>query len=77
MNYITFFLLQALEFIKLNKELFKIERIKPLSVSGAFHTNLMEPAAEMFNEVSKNNIICIHNDFINFFLYFNTFYYKN
>ena len=44
---------QALEFIENNKDFYKIERLKPLIVSGAFHTSLMTPAVEPLTLVSN------------------------
>jgi len=44
---------EALDFLEENKKDFHIRRTKRLPVSGAFHTTLMEPAAEPFREALK------------------------
>ncbi|KAG7176258.1 malonyl-CoA-acyl carrier protein transacylase-like, partial [Homarus americanus] len=47
---------EALAFIDLNKSDFKLRRLKRLPVSGAFHTDLMSPAAATVKEVIHSNI---------------------
>lgn len=45
---------EAIDFIELNKDEFKLKRIKRLEVSGAFHTKLMKPAeAEISKAIEK------------------------
>lgn len=46
--------IEALEFLEKNKRQFKLRKIKPLPVSGAFHTNLMESAIEPFKRALRN-----------------------
>lgn len=55
--------LEALNFLEKNAKQFKLRRVKRLPVSGAFHTNLMEPALEPFREALKQ--IKIEKPFIN------------
>ncbi|XP_064417709.1 malonyl-CoA-acyl carrier protein transacylase, mitochondrial [Latimeria chalumnae] len=45
--------LQALEFLQKNSRKFHFLRAKMVPVSGAFHTSLMEPAAEALADVLK------------------------
>ncbi|KAB7500751.1 putative malonyl-CoA-acyl carrier protein transacylase, mitochondrial, partial [Armadillidium nasatum] len=45
---------EALEFILKHKDDFKLKRFKRIDVSGAFHTDLMKPAAFAFQEALKN-----------------------
>ena len=45
---------QALDFIEHNKSDFGIRRTKRLPVSGAFHTDLMKPAVQIFREALKD-----------------------
>ncbi|MCL4128154.1 UNVERIFIED_CONTAM: hypothetical protein GTU68_012643 [Idotea baltica] len=45
---------EALQFIIDNKDDFKLKRIRRLNVSGAFHTDLMRPAAFVFKEALQN-----------------------
>ncbi|KAM7378339.1 hypothetical protein PAMA_013303 [Pampus argenteus] len=45
--------LQALEFLQTNSRRLQFMRTKPLPVSGAFHTELMESAAEPVREVLR------------------------
>ena len=45
---------QALDFIEHNKSDFGIRRTKRLPVSGAFHTDLMKPAVQIFKEALKD-----------------------
>ncbi len=42
---------QAMEFLAEHAEMFKLRKILPVSVSGAFHTDLMKPAAKAFKEM--------------------------
>ena len=42
--------MEALDFIEANKKDFAIRKCKKIPVSGAFHTSLMKPAQELFNE---------------------------
>ena len=46
--------MQALDFIEHNKNDFGIRRTKRLPVSGAFHTDLMKPAVQLFKEALKD-----------------------
>jgi acyl transferase domain-containing protein len=45
---------QALEFIEINQKEFKLLRTKRLAVSGAFHTDLMQPACEKLQKELAN-----------------------
>ncbi|XP_013418436.1 malonyl-CoA-acyl carrier protein transacylase, mitochondrial [Lingula anatina] len=42
--------IEALKFIEKSKSVFNIPRVKPLPVSGAFHTALMRPIAQEFKK---------------------------
>lgn len=44
---------ESLDFIELNHKEFKIDRVKRLPVSGAFHTRLMQPAQAQLAEILK------------------------
>ena len=44
---------EALDFIQLNHKEFKIDKVKPLPVSGAFHTKLMKPAEHELASILK------------------------
>uniref|UniRef100_A0A6J0UUC8 Malonyl-CoA-acyl carrier protein transacylase, mitochondrial n=1 Tax=Pogona vitticeps TaxID=103695 RepID=A0A6J0UUC8_9SAUR len=46
--------LQALQFLQKNSKKYSFARVKMLPVSGAFHTQLMESAAEPLSEVLKS-----------------------
>lgn len=46
--------IQALKFLKINKDHFKIPNVKLLPVSGAYHTNLMSPAEADFSDAMKS-----------------------
>ena len=48
---------EALDFIELNYKEFNINRVKRLSVSGAFHTSLMKSVESDLNTVLKNTEI--------------------
>lgn len=48
------FVVQALEFLQRHYREFKIKKIIPIPVSGAFHTDLMKPAAEPFQIALEN-----------------------
>lgn len=48
---------EALEFLQQNMSDFQIRRLKRLNVSGAFHTEHMEPAAEYLREALRNMTI--------------------
>lgn len=45
---------EALDFIELNRDEFKLKRIKRLPVSGAFHTSLMQPAENAIRNVIES-----------------------
>lgn len=47
---ICIMLFKALEFLEKNLKEFKLKRIKRIPVSGAFHTDLMEPAFKPFKK---------------------------
>jgi [acyl-carrier-protein] S-malonyltransferase len=58
---------EALEFIEKNLKNYRLKRFKRLPVSGAFHTNLMEPAVEPFQKALKKiqieePIISVHSN---------------
>lgn len=58
---------EALRFLEANAKQYKIRRIKKLSVSGAFHTNLMLPAVEPFAKALRkitieDPIISVHSN---------------
>ncbi|KAI1888104.1 hypothetical protein AGOR_G00181610 [Albula goreensis] len=44
---------QALDFLQKNSRKLRFLRVRPLPVSGAFHTSLMEPAVEPLREVLR------------------------
>ncbi|XP_071446027.1 probable malonyl-CoA-acyl carrier protein transacylase, mitochondrial [Hetaerina americana] len=51
--------IQALEFLEKNAHIYKLKRVKRLPVSGAFHTELMRPAADPFlAALKKANVNC-------------------
>ncbi|XP_052546628.1 malonyl-CoA-acyl carrier protein transacylase, mitochondrial [Tympanuchus pallidicinctus] len=59
--------IQALEFLQKNAPKFNFTRTKMLPVSGAFHTQLMEPAVEPLAEVLKSieiqkPLICVYSN---------------
>ena len=45
---------EALDFIELNRDEFKLKRVKRLAVSGAFHTSLMSSAEEPVYKAVQN-----------------------
>lgn len=58
---------EALRFLEANAKQYKLRRIKKLSVSGAFHTNLMQPAVEPFEKALRkitieDPIISVHSN---------------
>ncbi|KAG8230313.1 hypothetical protein J437_LFUL000583 [Ladona fulva] len=59
--------LKALEFLEKNASTYKLKRIRRLPVSGAFHTDLMRPAAEPFKAALKkadvkDPVISVHSN---------------
>ncbi|XKL59886.1 hypothetical protein PGB90_000902 [Kerria lacca] len=43
--------INALQFLKENQSEFKLQKVEPFPASGAFHTNLMLPAVDVFTKV--------------------------
>lgn len=52
-SYISYFSFQALDFLQQNSRGLQFMRTKPLPVSGAFHTELMESATEPLRDVLR------------------------
>lgn len=48
---------EALEFVELNRDEFKLKRVKHLPVSGAFHTSLMRSAEEEMRKPIENTAV--------------------
>lgn len=58
---------EAIKFLETNLKTFNLRRIRRLPVSGAFHTELMEPAIEIFRKALKkvpieDPIISVHSN---------------
>ncbi|XP_057366232.1 probable malonyl-CoA-acyl carrier protein transacylase, mitochondrial [Daphnia carinata] len=59
--------IEALDFIEKNAARYELRRLKRLPVSGAFHTNLMEPVANVLSKALKKipiqqPIIAVHSN---------------
>lgn len=49
--------IEALQFLEMNYKDFNLRRVKRLPVSGAFHTDLMQPAVDPLRQVMKGMTI--------------------
>lgn len=52
-DFSSYLSLQALGFLQQNSRQFHFTRVKPLPVSGAFHTELMQSAVEPLRDVLR------------------------
>lgn len=64
------FLIQALDFLQQNSRNLQFIRTKPLPVSGAFHTELMESAAEPLRDVLRQVEVSLTQSILNSFMIF-------
>lgn len=66
-KFIFSFFFQALKYLELNLDQYKLRKMQRLNVSGAFHTELMLPAVEPFKEALRQTqiaqpMIAIHSN---------------